>query len=128
MRDFGKEVSVMAELHHPNVVMLMGFCAKPPVLVMEYMGRGSLFRVLHATDIRLHPTMLLHVLVDVACGMSYVRAPGFAPRASLPSPFASLARSLASAFSFFFYLLLTTYSPTLVFLPPPPHFSTTEIK
>ena len=72
MRDFGKEVSVMAELHHPNVVMLMGFCAKPPVLVMEYMGRGSLFRVLHATDIRLHPTMLLHVLVDVACGMSCV--------------------------------------------------------
>lgn len=113
MRDFGKEVSVMAELHHPNVVMLMGFCAKPPVLVMEYMGRGSLFRVLHATDIRLHPTMLLHVLVDVACGMSYVRSPGFAP-------FASLARSLASAFSFFFYLLLTTHSSTLVFLPPPP--------
>ena len=74
MRDFGKEVSVMAELHHPNVVMLMGFCAKPPVLVMEYMGRGSLFRVLHATDIRLHPTMLLHVLVDVACGMSCVRS------------------------------------------------------
>ena len=45
MRTFGKEVEVLAALHHPNVVMMMGLCVKPPLLVMEYLGRGSLFRV-----------------------------------------------------------------------------------
>jgi serine/threonine protein kinase len=118
MRDFGKEVSVMAELHHPNVVMLMGFCAKPPVLVMEYMGRGSLFRVLHATDIRLHPTMLLHVLVDVACGMSYVRSPGFAPRASRPGLRLPARSRVLSRSSSIFYSRLTPQH-SFSFHPPP---------
>jgi hypothetical protein len=71
---FGKEVVMMAELHHPNVVMMMGFCAKPPLLVMEFLGRGSLYRVLHATNIALDWSMVFNVLCDTACGMSYLHA------------------------------------------------------
>ncbi len=37
----------MIALRHPNVVLFMGACTKPPHLciVMEYMGLGSLYDV-----------------------------------------------------------------------------------
>jgi Janus kinase 2 len=75
MRSFGKEVIMMAELHHPNVVMMMGICLKPPLLVMEYLGRGSLYRVLHLSENKaLDWTMVLKILIDTARGMSYLHA------------------------------------------------------
>jgi serine/threonine protein kinase len=83
MKSFGKEVIMMAELHHPNVVMMMGIVPgeatvhrlKPPLLVMEYLGRGSLYRVLHlSANKTLDWTMVLKILIDTACGMSYLHA------------------------------------------------------
>ena len=40
------QVSIMASLRHPNVVMFMGLCLQPPCIVTEFCARGSLFDVL----------------------------------------------------------------------------------
>jgi len=71
---FGKEVVTHAELHHPNIVMMIGFCMKPPLLVMEYLGRGSLYRVLHTTSAIIDWTLCFQILNDTACGMAYLHA------------------------------------------------------
>ncbi len=41
------QVQVMTALRHPNVVLFMAACTKPPhmCIVMEYMGLGSLYDV-----------------------------------------------------------------------------------
>lgn len=46
-RSFIDEVRVMTALRHPNVVLFMAACTKPPKLyiVMEYMTLGSLYEV-----------------------------------------------------------------------------------
>jgi hypothetical protein len=46
-RNFKEEVRVMTALRHPNVVLFMAACTKPPkmCIVMEYMALGSLFDV-----------------------------------------------------------------------------------
>ena len=46
-RNFKEEVRVMTALRHPNVVLFMAACTKPPkmCIVMELMGLGSLFDV-----------------------------------------------------------------------------------
>ncbi|DBA83679.1 TPA: hypothetical protein ACH3X1_006228 [Trebouxia sp. C0004] len=41
-----REVSIMASLRHPNVVMFMGMCVEPPCIITEFCARGSLFDVL----------------------------------------------------------------------------------
>ena len=40
------QVSIMAALRHPNVVMFMGLCLEPPCIVTEFCARGSLYDVL----------------------------------------------------------------------------------
>ena len=40
------QISIMASLRHPNVVMFMGMCLEPPCIVTEFCARGSLFDVL----------------------------------------------------------------------------------
>lgn len=40
------QVSIMASLRHPNVVMFMGLCLEPPCIVTQFCARGSLFDVL----------------------------------------------------------------------------------
>ncbi|AGO82793.1 Serine/threonine protein kinase [Pandoravirus dulcis] len=48
-RNFCEEVRVMTSLRHPNVVLFMAACTKPPnmCIVMEYMALGSLYELLH---------------------------------------------------------------------------------
>lgn len=41
-----KEASMMAAMRHPNVVMYLGVCTDPPLVVTEYCARGSLCDVL----------------------------------------------------------------------------------
>jgi len=49
LREFQQEATVMASIHHPNVVPLYGICTEPGhySMVMEYMPKGSLYGVLH---------------------------------------------------------------------------------
>ena len=47
MADFIKEASVMTTLRSPLLVKLIGICLDPQLMVLELMGGGSLFDLLH---------------------------------------------------------------------------------
>ncbi|CAH8355604.1 unnamed protein product [Eruca vesicaria subsp. sativa] len=49
MEDFCNEISILSRIRHPNVVLFMGACTKPPRLSMitEYMELGSLYYLIH---------------------------------------------------------------------------------
>jgi hypothetical protein len=67
--NFRREAQVMSALRHPNVVLFMAACTKPPkmCIVMEFMSLGSLY------DVRLSPSRVcgvrvLCVLPCLVCG------------------------------------------------------------
>ncbi|CAA3016534.1 serine threonine- kinase EDR1-like isoform X1 [Olea europaea subsp. europaea] len=45
MEDFCNEISILSRLRHPNVILFLGACTRPPQLSMvtEYMEMGSLY-------------------------------------------------------------------------------------
>ena len=45
-RDLRQEVSVLAELSHPNIVSLLGVSLRPMCIVIEFAPLGSLFGIL----------------------------------------------------------------------------------
>ncbi|XP_020527918.1 dual specificity protein kinase splB isoform X2 [Amborella trichopoda] len=49
MEDFCNEISLLSRLRHPNVILFLGACTKPPHLSMvtEYMEMGSLYYLIH---------------------------------------------------------------------------------
>ncbi|CAA6671477.1 unnamed protein product [Spirodela intermedia] len=51
MEDFCNEISILSRLRHPNVILFLGACMKPPKLSMitEYMEMGSLYYLIHTT-------------------------------------------------------------------------------
>jgi serine/threonine protein kinase len=51
MEDFCNEISILSRLRHPNVILFLGACMKPPhlSLVTEYMEMGSLYYLIHAS-------------------------------------------------------------------------------
>ncbi|XP_038900893.1 serine/threonine-protein kinase EDR1-like isoform X3 [Benincasa hispida] len=49
VEDFCNEISILSRLRHPNVILFLGACTKPPRLSMitEYMEMGSLYSLIH---------------------------------------------------------------------------------
>ena len=45
-RDLRQEVTVLAQLSHPNIVALLGVCFHPMCMVLELAPMGSLFGIL----------------------------------------------------------------------------------
>uniref|UniRef100_A0A7N0TIN5 non-specific serine/threonine protein kinase n=1 Tax=Kalanchoe fedtschenkoi TaxID=63787 RepID=A0A7N0TIN5_KALFE len=54
MKDFCNEISILSRLRHPNVILFLGACTKPPHLSMitEYMDGGSLYNLIHLGGFR----------------------------------------------------------------------------
>lgn len=71
---FYREVEVMNYLRHPNVVMMLAACTGAPQLgiVMEYVGGGSLYRLLHVQQRKLTDGQLKDVALDVTHGIRYL--------------------------------------------------------
>jgi serine/threonine protein kinase len=67
---------MMSKMRHPNVVLLMGISSKQPhlAIVTEYCARGSLFRLLHHTDIALDIRRRVKMAIDIAKGMTYLHS------------------------------------------------------
>lgn len=70
-----REVSIMAAIRHPNVVMFMGLCLRPVCIVTEFCARGSLSDVIskaasnHAFGQQLDWPRRLGMALDAAKGM-----------------------------------------------------------
>lgn len=69
-----KEINIMKKLRHPNVLLFMGaVCSEEKsAIVMEYLPRGSLFKILHSSNQPLDKKRRLRMALDVARGMNYL--------------------------------------------------------
>ena len=64
----------MEVIRHPNIVMFLGACTKPPelCLILEYCGRGSLWSCLHDKNIKLSWEFRKKIALDIAKGVLYL--------------------------------------------------------
>uniref|UniRef100_A0A5B7C033 non-specific serine/threonine protein kinase n=1 Tax=Davidia involucrata TaxID=16924 RepID=A0A5B7C033_DAVIN len=73
IEDFCNEISILSRLRHPNVILFIGSCTKPPRLSMvtEYMEMGSLYYLIHVSGQkkRLSWRRRLKMLRDICKGL-----------------------------------------------------------
>lgn len=64
----------MEALRHPNIVMFLGACTKPPnfAIVLEYCVRGSLWSTIQNLDIQLSWEDRRRFALDTARGVNYL--------------------------------------------------------
>ncbi|XP_061369297.1 probable serine/threonine-protein kinase SIS8 isoform X3 [Gastrolobium bilobum] len=76
MEDFCNEISILSRLRHPNVILFLGACTKPPRLSMitEYMEMGSLFYLIHVSGQKkkLSWRRRLRMLRDICRGLMHM--------------------------------------------------------
>ena len=74
IQEFQREVSAMVTLRHPNLVLFMGACIEPQMMIIsEFCAGESLFKLLHERkDIQLHWRQKLKMIIDIARGMLYL--------------------------------------------------------
>lgn len=71
--EFLREVEILSQLHHPNLVLLLGFCPEIGCLVYEYMENGSLEDLLiNNKGQPLHWFLRFQIIFDVACGLAFL--------------------------------------------------------
>ncbi|KAL2491818.1 Serine/threonine-protein kinase EDR1 [Abeliophyllum distichum] len=70
--EFKREVLIMRNLRHPNVVLFMGAVTRPPNLsiVTEFLPRGSLYRIIHRPHCQIDEKRRIKMALDVAKGMN----------------------------------------------------------
>eukprot|EP01133_Synstelium_polycarpum_P007241 gene7241-8418_t len=75
INEFRREVWLMSDLSHPNIVLMKGFCFDPYSIVMEYMDLGSLSSFLRKRK-EASQTMdwstILKIAKDIASGMAFL--------------------------------------------------------
>uniref|UniRef100_A0A7S4C3N4 Protein kinase domain-containing protein n=1 Tax=Chrysotila carterae TaxID=13221 RepID=A0A7S4C3N4_CHRCT len=77
LRAFCKEIGLMQNLQHPNVVALLGACTTPDGnlgIVTEFLPRGSVFHLLHRSGSAPPLSLALRLLRGCADGMRYLHA------------------------------------------------------
>ncbi|XP_024080556.1 tyrosine-protein kinase transmembrane receptor Ror-like isoform X2 [Cimex lectularius] len=79
MADFKREVDLMCELRHENIVCLIGVCLsrEPLSMLFEFMPKGDLHEFLiahspHSSDNHLSQADLLTMAIHIAAGMEYL--------------------------------------------------------
>ncbi|XP_027351431.1 receptor-like protein kinase ANXUR2 [Abrus precatorius] len=75
--EFKKEVELLCQLRHPNVVTLIGFCdhKDEKIIVYEYVANGSLYDHLYCSNMKMEPLtwkQRLKICVGVARGLHYL--------------------------------------------------------
>ncbi|CAN8267944.1 unnamed protein product [Cochlearia groenlandica] len=84
MEDFCNEISILSRLRHPNVILFLGACTKPPrlSLITEYMDMGSLYYLLHLSGQKkkLSWRRKLKMLRDICRGLMCIHRMGIVHR------------------------------------------------
>nr|XP_022920470.1 tyrosine-protein kinase transmembrane receptor Ror-like [Onthophagus taurus] len=76
--DFQREIELISELKHPNIICLLGIVVKqePFCMLFEYMSEGDLHEFLIANSPvqqkSLNQTQFLHISIQIAQGMEYL--------------------------------------------------------
>jgi serine/threonine-protein kinase CTR1 len=71
---FAREVETLRRLKHSNIVRLWGLCQSPKgmQLVIEFCQGGSLFELLHESDVNINLSQQCKMASDTAAGMRYL--------------------------------------------------------
>ncbi|WVZ77313.1 hypothetical protein U9M48_025195 [Paspalum notatum var. saurae] len=74
--EFLKEVEILSQLCHPNLVLLLGFCPEIGCLVYEYLENGSLEDQLFNSKGHqpLHWFLRFQIIFEVSCGLAFLHA------------------------------------------------------
>ncbi|XP_068665266.1 serine/threonine/tyrosine-protein kinase HT1-like [Aristolochia californica] len=78
-KQFTREVTLLAHLHHRHVIKLVAACRKPPVfcIITEYLAGGSLRAFLHKLEQKSLPLeKLIAISLDIARGVEYIHSQG----------------------------------------------------
>ncbi|XP_024017124.1 U-box domain-containing protein 34 isoform X2 [Morus notabilis] len=73
-QEFLKEVEVLSQLHHPNIVLLLGACPESGCLVYEYMENGSLEDYIFRRKGKSHLPWFVRfrIVFEIACGLAFL--------------------------------------------------------
>ena len=68
------QVEVLSQLHHPNIVLLLGACPESGCLIYEYMENGSLEDyILHREGkLQLPWFTRFRIVFEIACGLAFL--------------------------------------------------------
>ncbi|KAK5582594.1 hypothetical protein RB653_004179 [Dictyostelium firmibasis] len=75
--EFRREIHVMSDLKHSNVVNLLGFTLSPFTMVMEYIDCGDLHKFLHSPigdQLNGNWALILKLALDIAKGMEFLHS------------------------------------------------------
>ncbi|KAH7851786.1 hypothetical protein Vadar_016469 [Vaccinium darrowii] len=73
-KEFLREIEVLCQLRHPNIVLLLGACPEIGCLVFEYVENGSLEDFISKKSSR-HPLpwfVRFRIAFEVACGLAFL--------------------------------------------------------
>jgi len=74
IKNFQREVTLMRDLHHPNIMELVLASHCPLMcIVTKYMSGGNLFHLIHDNSFK-NDLAFVKILRDIACAMSYLHA------------------------------------------------------
>lgn len=76
--DFRREVMLMSEIEHLNLVKMIGITVDPFRLILEFMDSGNLFQFVHDKKNKLSAKKMVSFAVNIAHGMSFLH--GFTPK------------------------------------------------
>ncbi|KAH9330785.1 hypothetical protein KI387_002893, partial [Taxus chinensis] len=82
-KQFTAEVTLLFQLHHPNIIELVAACKRAPVfcIITEYLPGGSLRAYLQKQEPHSLPLkLILKMALDIARGMQYLHSQGIIHR------------------------------------------------
>nr|CAD1843680.1 unnamed protein product [Ananas comosus var. bracteatus] len=77
-KEFGKEMLILSQINHKNIVKLLGCClqVEVPMLVYEYVSNGTLFQLIHRNSRRIHLSLeaRLRIALESAEALAYLHS------------------------------------------------------
>ena len=82
LKEFGREVTIVAKLRHPNLVLFLGaYLGSPLTIVSEYCSGGDLFHLLHRKkQVFISWEQKLKMCSDIARAMNFLHSHSFIHR------------------------------------------------
>ncbi|KAJ4800928.1 Wall-associated kinase family protein [Rhynchospora pubera] len=76
-KEFGKEILILSQLNHKNIVAILGCCLEVeiPILIYEFISDGTLFDLLHRKcDVHIPLRIRLKIAQETAEALSYLHS------------------------------------------------------